>query len=146
MSPSPTADPVTILVRRRSLRSLCSMLAAVAGLAAMSAGTAVALAQGSVAQRGLGCLRGEDGQGGQRGQRQRGDGRYDTTDTQRRQHCFDDLSFGGAYGVSCRARAERAALRRTHSVDSPPAVLTDELWFPRSMATGATDSAGHITG
>ena len=36
---------------------------------------------------------------------------YGTAKTERQRHGVDDLSFGGAYGVSCRARAERAALR-----------------------------------
>src|SRR3712207_8571354 len=40
---------------------------------------------------------GEKRQGGEHGNRMT---------TERRQHCFDDLSFGGAYGVSCRARSE----------------------------------------
>src|SRR6476619_6118870 len=46
-----------------------------------------------------------------------------------RRHDAKDPSFGlGAYGVSCRARAKKVALRRAHGDDSPHAT---------EMATGS---------
>src|SRR3954454_3463620 len=44
-------------------------------------------------------------------------------------------SLSGAYGVSCRARAERAALGLRHEAHSPPAIK-DGQWFPRSPPGG----------
>ena len=47
------------------------------------------------------------------------------------------FSLSRACGVSCRARAERAALRIHLWSDSPPGRLsTPSLWFPRSAAAG----------
>jgi hypothetical protein len=47
------------------------------------------------------------------------------------------FSLSPACGVSCRARAERAALRTRAKSDSPPGrCSTPPLWFPRSHAAG----------
>src|SRR4051812_10624822 len=44
-------------------------------------------------------------------------------------------SLSSAYGVSCRARAERAALGLHLEAHSPPAI-NDGQWFPRSSPGG----------
>ena len=56
------------------------------------------------------------------------------TASERQRDTTDDPFLSAAYGVSCRARAERVALRRDIGGDSPLAGRFPALWFPRSPA------------